>query len=44
MKINNVCSHPLLLREYLVNKGDKKYPEHYNLDWGTINYEEMIKE
>ncbi len=23
---------------------DKKYPEHYNLDWGTISYEEMIKE
>ena len=23
---------------------DGKYPEHYNLDWGTINYKDFIKE
>ena len=23
---------------------DGKYPEHYNLDWGTINYKDLIKE
>jgi len=23
---------------------DGKYPEHYGLDWGKINYEEFIKE
>ena len=23
---------------------DKKYPEHYNLDWGSIKYEDFIDE
>ena len=26
MNMNNVCSHPLEPKEYLVNNGDKKYP------------------
>ena len=23
---------------------DRKYPEHYNLDWGSINYDEFMKD